>query len=221
MRIHNDTVYRSREIKSLLCAAHDYLARAEGRLRRWGRTIFQVAYTRQYRGASGHATLNGTVAKIRLFRPPEDARDDRRFRRRSQARHVLRVGWHELLHLYGYDHSQMARKYPGEDEVAEMAEMAGMEPSDRLPLYAHAREDQDGDDEPTEREQREEELRHALRKRKQWTTKARRAKTGLRKWRRKENRARRHLEDLGVDVEAIREDELGDYEPAMAGDLDV
>lgn len=227
MKIQNDTDYRSREIKSLLCATHDFLARSEGRLRQWRSVVFTVGYTRT-RQTSGHATYHGTRSTLR-FRPP----NGRRFWRDwpgdrqpedghdcARAKDVVRLGYHEMLHLYGYRHDNMARYWPTADEVAEICEAAGFEPGDRLPLYASARDD-DEDDEPTEAEKHEAELRHALRKRKEWTTKARRAKTGLEKWRSKEMYRRRKLEALGVDADAIIEDELGDYTPAMPGDLKV
>lgn len=214
MRIKNETDYRTREIRKILTTVHNWLARDEGKLRQWNRGLtFRITYTRQRRGASGHAYLGGYRSTIRLFRPKDGEV-------LSPVRDLIRVGWHEMLHLYGYNHSQMARRYPGDDEVDEMASRAGFKPTDRLPLYAAANPNHE-EPEPTEEERYAGRLRHALRKRKKWTTRARRAKTALAKWRRRENAARRKLEDMNVDVDGIVEDVLGDYEPAMAGDLKV
>lgn len=223
MKTNNETDYRSREIKSLLCATHDHLARAEGRLPQWGAVTFRIAYTRS-RLTSGHAHLEGYRSTLR-FRRPEGRKDWRSDRDRipndhAKARDVVRLGWHEILHLYGYRHSQMARYYPDADEVEEICQAAGFEPGDPLPLYARAREDGENE-EPSEAERQEEKFRKALAKRKEWTAKARRAKTYLGKWRRRENRARRQLEELGVDPDALRAEVLDGYEPAMPGDLKV
>lgn len=211
MRVDNQTAYDGRKLKSLITAAHDHLADAEGRYRRWKATTFTIVYTRT-RTASGHAWYNSTRARLRLARP--DSR-----RGPVNAGQVVRIAWHEILHLYGYSHDQMARMYPGWNEVDEMVEAAGFSRTDSVPLKPSAGEDQDP--EPTEAEKAREKFAHALEKRKEWTAKAKRAKTYLAKWRKRENRARRRLEDLGEDPDAIREDVLGDYQPAMAGDIRI
>lgn len=223
-RFENETAYRTREIKSLLVATHNHLATAEGRLDSWSWVTFEIGYTRRH-PYSGHARLDGSRSRLRFRRPdgrkrPDWAGGGRRSNDFARARDVVRLGWHEMLHLYGYRHEQMARSYPATDEVEAICRDAGMEPSDPLPLYAWARDDGE-EDEPSEAEEFAEKFRHALNKRKEWTAKARRAKSYLQKWRRRENRARRKLEELDVDVDAIRQDVLGGYEPAMAGDLDV
>lgn len=219
MRIENETEYQSVGMQKCLTAAHNHLAKSEGRMRQWSGVTFTVVYTRS-RGCNGYAYLGGYDSRLRVPRPKEG--DD--WRTGCTVRSFIRLAWHEMLHLYEYRHSQMARRYPGEDEVQEMAEAAGFRPRERLPLYADARRKLGLEPEPegpTEAEKYEQELRHALRKRKQWTTRARRAKTGLKKWRSREMYRRRKLEELGVDVDSIIQDELGGYEPAMPGDLDL
>lgn len=213
MRLDNQTEYDGRAIRKIITAAHNYLADAEGRLPQWKRVRVRVVYTRT-RTASGHATYNGTRMRLR-FRRPE--------KKPVNAGQVARLAWHELQHLHGYRHGQMARMYPGWDEVDQMVEAAGFDRHDPIPLKPSAQEDPEPDQDPEEakRQMYRQELARALEKRKEWTAKAKRAKTYLAKWRRRENRARRQLEDLGVDPEQVRDDVLGDYDPAMAGDIRI
>lgn len=224
MKIDNETDYQTRGIKRVLTAVHNHLAKVEGRLHSWGWVRFRVCYTR-YKASSGHAALSGARCTLRLGRPGRLENRGWEVREgvvdQATVGTLVRLAWHEFFHLYGYRHENMARYWPDRDEVEAIADAAGWERTTPLPLYAHAREEetQEVDPQEQEREKRVDELRHALRKRKEWTTRARRAKTALAKWRRKEMRARRQLDELGVDADEIAQDELGSYEPAMAGDL--
>ena len=220
MKIENETDYQTLGIRKCLTAVHNHLARSEGRLRQWRGVTFTVVHTRT-RGCNGYAYVGGYDSRLRLPPPKES---DRFGSVGCRVRSLIRVAWHELLHLYGYEHADMARRFPGSDEVREMAEAAGFKPGERLPLYASARRDLGIEPEPegpTDAERYEKELRHALRKRKEWTVRAKRTKTGLGKWRKRERYRRRKLEELGVDVDAIVRDEVGDYDLAMPGDIKV
>lgn len=226
MKLQNETEYRTREMKKILTAVHRFLARHEGRLPQWSRVIFEIRYTR-HRISSGHAYLHGTYSLLRFRRPAGRAwkrgRDGMAPEDAARVRDVARLGYHEILHLYGYHHDQMATYFPTDEEVEVICQDAGFRPEDFLPRYGEEAESEPDLDPQEEKIQEAEAiLRKCLRKRKEWTTKARRAKTALDTWRRKEMAARRKLRDLGVEsTEEIIEDELGDYEPAMAGDLKV
>lgn len=165
--------------------------------------------------------------------------------RGAKVENFVGTVWHELLHLYGYRHDSMARYEPDATEMAEICASLDLDPDEGIPLRPSLRPKEPREpvevpdaraaglgallgalearesDLRDEADRYETALREALVKRKEWTTKARRAKTYLSKYRSRENRARRKLRDLGLDPDAIAADELGDYEPAMAGDLKV
>lgn len=254
MRIENGTDYDGRFLRSLLCGVHRWLAKTEGRLPQWRRVRFEIRYTRTAPG-SGHAYLRGTYALLRIPRPDAEVRAgiwrgskyewEGDGYRGARVENLVGLAWHEMLHLYGYRHSAMARHYPDETESRAICESLGLGPKGTVPLRPSLRPEETPepvealtplagargallaalaarrDDLRGEADRYEAKLRAALAKRKEWTTKARRAKTFLARYRSKENRARRKLQDLGLDPEAIAADELGDYEPAMAGDLKV
>lgn len=253
MKIENGTDYDGRALRSILCGVHRWLAKTEGRLRQWRRVRFEIRYTRT-RTSSGHAYVGGTYSLLRIPKPDAEVRgwtwDGTRAanypdHRGAVVRNFVAVAWHEMLHLYGYRHGSMARKYPDFDEMRAICESLDLDPDEGIPLRPSLRPEEEPEpvEVPTvrasalgallgalearesdlraEADRYEESLRAALAKRKEWTTKARRAKTYLSKYRSRENRARRKLRDLGLDPDAIAADELGDYEPAMAGDLKV
>lgn len=220
MKIHNSTRYRTREIRKIITATHRHVAQAEGPLRTWRRLRVEVVYTRTAH-TSGCAWLHGGLMRLRLRNPDSRAWPFSENGERPApvtAGSLISLTWHELFHCYGYRHRQMARYFPPKQDVLAIAALAGMQPSDLLPLYGA---DAAPKTEPSAADQAAAELRAALQKRKEWTARAKRAKTALGKYREREMRARRKLAELGQDPDAIAASELGRYRPAMPGDIKI
>jgi hypothetical protein len=97
MKVKNNTLYSTRRIRSVLCAVHSEVARAEGRLPRWKRVTFEIVNT--IRGGSGYAHRYGTYARLRL--------PGLHNTRPCNYDTLIRLGWHELLHLYGYEQKHL------------------------------------------------------------------------------------------------------------------
>lgn len=122
MRIHNQTAYATRALRSIICAAHQRLAKHEGRLSSWSRLQIDVVYGRSRGGdrCSGWATLGrrleadgylslgggglqltdhagGRRMRLRLEKPLDG--------KGARVRTLATLARHELLHSYGYGHS--------------------------------------------------------------------------------------------------------------------
>lgn len=205
MKIRNETGYDTRAIRRIITATHNRMARFEGRVPQWRHVTFEVACARGNR-CTGWAWLRGTRSRLRL--PSE----------RVTVRRLVNLTWHEILHLHGYEHGQMMNGgYPNTESMNAIARAAKFAPGDVIPTAAPA-PPRAG---PTPREKAEADLRKALEKRKEWTAKAKRARTALARWRERELRARRKLEEAGGDPAKVRAEALGSYEPAMPGDIKV
>lgn len=126
MKLTNKTAYDTAAIKRILCEVHNELARLEGhRLVRWKRVHTQVVHRRAgYSGTSGWAYINGTLARLRLAKPNTG------HGMHCSVQQLIRIAWHEYLHLYGYtseiDGSGRTRAgFPGEDSMYRIRHAAG------------------------------------------------------------------------------------------------
>jgi len=96
MRIVNSTQYDTRVLRTLVCAAHNDLAKAEGRLKCWPYLEVQFVYIRKEyttRSISGYAYYYHGPVRIRV---PKDSFD---------VAYAAALIQHELLHVYGYGHA--------------------------------------------------------------------------------------------------------------------
>lgn len=102
MKIDNRTVYDTLALRTLICAAHDNLAKDEGRLPQWGAVTVVVRYQRSNGRKLGFAYYHGTRMELLVPRP-------------SWAEHHRRLDYwaavieHEIQHLRGYRHANMGR----------------------------------------------------------------------------------------------------------------
>lgn len=95
MRIVNMTQYDTRRLRTLVCACHDDLATAEGRLKCWKTLRVEFVYIRKEyttRSISGYAYYYHGPVRIRV---PKDSFD---------VAYAAALIQHELLHVYGYGH---------------------------------------------------------------------------------------------------------------------
>jgi len=163
MRLDNQTGFDGRFLRKLVTEAHRQLAESEGRLEQWKRTRIEIVYCRANHagGSSGYAFLKGTLARIRIAR-------------RATFTRVFKVVWHELLHLYGYDHSHMrGGGYPSEDRISRAAERLGIDVASTIPVLVRISSPRPGI--------RERRLERLIARRATWESKRKRAENALAK----------------------------------------
>lgn len=130
MILVNKTVYQTEELRKLLSLVHEHMAKREGRLAGWGRgwgskkhTInVKVTYSRS-RHVTGCATLNGFDSDLRL--PKVQARH-------CSYRNFIWLAYHEMMHLYGYNHPQFIDIQ--DEEITEILSATGHTLFESLPI---------------------------------------------------------------------------------------
>jgi len=166
MRLVNSTRYDTRKLRTLVCAAHDDLAKAEGRLKCWPYLIVEFVYIRKEyttRSISGYAYYYHGPVRIRV---PKDSFD---------VAYAAALIQHELLHVYGYGHAAIGhtrtrfRKQNYQWAVEKMG-TERMLPESPAPSKPKPKRD-------IQRERYE----RLLKREKAWTTKKKRAATALKK----------------------------------------
>ncbi len=97
MRIINRTLFDTRSLRSVLCAALRADEKEDGRLPGWQRDGLRivVVHARYRNRVSGYATYNGTRMRLRL---PDD----------PSLESVVWLFLHELAHIRGEHHRQMS-----------------------------------------------------------------------------------------------------------------
>jgi len=101
--IKNTSLYDTKKLQSLFCLVHSQLAKYEGRLPHWKSLKIQVMDKVLGRHASGCAY----VGQVNNNRPDMWLS----LNRETTVERISQLFGHELMHSYGYKHSQY-RKYP-------------------------------------------------------------------------------------------------------------
>lgn len=110
MKIDNRTRLPTRLLRTLICRAHANQRKYEGRLPSWDWVAITVRRRLNGTHTSGHAYLSGRAAVLTLPCP------------RCTARQAYRLIWHEMRHLYGYEHRKMGAYYPPDEETSAACE---------------------------------------------------------------------------------------------------
>jgi hypothetical protein len=160
MRIENETKYATRELRTIFCRVHTLVAKYEGRLPQWKALRVHVVYTRN-REHSGYAYLRGYYMKLCL-------------QRGSISRYtVASLFAHELMHSYGYRHSEMASR--GRADPVELTEFTGTTLDEQKPKPKAK---------PSTAELQAQRYGRVLERERRWQSKLKRAQTALRKLKR-------------------------------------
>ena len=101
--IKNTSLYDTKKLKGLFCHVHSQLAKYEGRLPHWKSLKIQVMDKVKGRHASGCAY----VGKVYGNRPDMWLS----LNKETSLERIAQIFGHELMHSYGYKHSQY-RTYP-------------------------------------------------------------------------------------------------------------
>lgn len=125
MKLTNSTGYDTAAMRRILVQVHNELTRYEGhRLRRWARVEVEVVKRNEGSvGTSGYAYINGIYTRLRLPRPPNN---------HCSVQQLIRIAWHEFLHLYGYSkeidgHGLGRAGFPSPDAEDRIRHAAGFE----------------------------------------------------------------------------------------------
>ncbi len=124
--IKNTTHYSTRELRRVICAVHKGMSKAEGKLPFWKRCKIAIGNSKRGKySVSGYAFYHGRGYKpwdVFLGLPHE----------KCTVRTFADLVYHELMHSYGYKHTQYR-----DLTKAELNEMLGEEWCDQLiPLAA-------------------------------------------------------------------------------------
>jgi len=182
MRIENKTRYDTRLLRSVITRAYRAVAKTEGPLPQWKWVKFRVRrrITQQVvaltgetwkvnNHTSGYAYLGGKLAVLTIPCPEV----------RTSALYSL--AWHEMFHVYGYNHNRMGGVCRGgmhPDAEATAKALAGLPAVlvEKVPAKVPRAERVAG--------QRAERMTNAEAKVIEWGRKVKTANTKLRKWRR-------------------------------------
>jgi len=96
MKMLNKTQYDTNALRSLLTEVHNLVSKTEGRLKTWGGLRVKVVTGRNGR-ISGYAYLTGHFMRLRIPKPETH----------PKPHDIAYLMEHELMHCYGYKHSQM------------------------------------------------------------------------------------------------------------------
>ena len=111
--IKNTSLYETKKLKSLFCFIHTLLSQYEGRLPSWKHlTISVVKHKDQnnYSGWAYHMPKSGAPRHGRKYAWREKGADMHlRMGRGISLTDISQLFAHELMHSYGYDHSQFSR----------------------------------------------------------------------------------------------------------------
>ncbi len=102
--IKNTSLYDTKKLKGLFCHVHSQLSKYEGRLPHWKSLKIQVMDKVQGRHASGSAYV-GNVERHRQYRT-EVPDMWLSLNKETSLEVIAQLFGHELMHSYGYQHSQ-------------------------------------------------------------------------------------------------------------------
>jgi len=163
--VKNSTVYDTRALRSIICATHAHMKKMEGRpAPNWSRLEIKIGNTKRHGYHSGHAFYGGRgyVGRADVFfglcKPGTSM---------TMTNHSFcGLVYHELMHTYGYRHSQYS-----DIPISEILKLFPVE--EDLPIAA-----------PTLKKKEPvwiKRYKSALAREKAWTSKLKRAKTALKK----------------------------------------
>ena len=158
--IKNTSGYDTRAIRAVIVMAHNYIRKFEGRpAPNWSRLRVVVRGRDKGNHVTGCAALHGHGTRwdvcLTVPRPSLDARE------------LLRLAHHELMHTYGYEHS-------GYVDISE-AERAVLIPANyKMPTPAPKAK-------PAPADRKARRVASLIARRKQWQTRIKRAQTALTK----------------------------------------
>lgn len=170
MKIRNHTHYVTADLRRIIARCADHELEAAHRRR----VIVTVTYSRRKDSCSGHATIGGNWATVRINKHAP-----------NPAAFAL-VTAHEFKHLRGWTHKQMKGRY-SDDDTSRYAWAAGLP----LAVKTPARKVR-----PTV----DAKIAHARLMVKRATTRAKRAATLLRKWQRRVRLLERKATNAAIDA---------------------
>jgi len=100
--IKNTSLFETKKLKSLFCLVHSQLAKDEGRLPHWKSLKIQVMDKVQGRHASGCAYVGKVISRGE----PDMWLS---LNKETSLERIAQLFGHELMHSYGYRHSQFRR----------------------------------------------------------------------------------------------------------------
>ena len=102
--IKNTSLYDTKKLKGLFCHVHSQLSKYEGRLPHWKSLKIQVMDKVQGRHASGCAYVGNVERQRKRFHKLPDMWLS--LNKETSLERIAQLFGHELMHSYGYKHSQ-------------------------------------------------------------------------------------------------------------------
>lgn len=152
--IKNTSVFDTFFIKRVCVATHVHMAKVEGRLAQWD--YLQLKIENKRSGYSGHAYYNGSYMHFSLSSY-------------LLAKQLVKLAYHELMHVYGYRHRQGCD--PSSQDIAVICKALIIDPDTPVPRSALA----------TKRNLVEDRYQRMLKRQQMWAVKLKRAKTAYEK----------------------------------------